>query len=85
MSAYVVAEGLGIRLEDEDTGQVNGLVNDALQMEVATPVIAAAVMQRIASRDEASAGRDGANGAIVEEGRTSRVGTFVRSEYATQR
>ena len=35
----------------EDTGEVNWLVDDAMHMEVATPVIAQAVMQLIASRD----------------------------------
>jgi 6-phosphogluconate dehydrogenase len=35
----------------EDTGEVNWLVDDALHMEVATPVIAQAVMQLLASRD----------------------------------
>jgi 6-phosphogluconate dehydrogenase (decarboxylating) len=58
VSAYVVAEGLGIWSEDEDMGQVNWLVDDVLQMEVAAPVIAAAAMRLIASRDEASAGRE---------------------------
>jgi 6-phosphogluconate dehydrogenase len=36
----------------EDTGEVNWLVADALRMEVPVPVIAQAVMQLIASRDE---------------------------------
>jgi 6-phosphogluconate dehydrogenase len=36
----------------DDTGEVNWLVADALQMEVAIPVIAQAVMQLFASRDE---------------------------------
>jgi 6-phosphogluconate dehydrogenase len=36
----------------EDTGEVNWLVDDALHLEVATPVIAQAVMQLIASRDD---------------------------------
>jgi 6-phosphogluconate dehydrogenase len=35
----------------EDTGEVNWLVDDAVHMEVSTPVIAQAVMQLIASRD----------------------------------
>jgi 6-phosphogluconate dehydrogenase len=35
----------------EDTGEVNWLVDDAMQMEVPLPVIAQAVMQLIASRD----------------------------------
>ena len=36
----------------EDTGEVNWLVNDAIRMEVSVPVIAQAVMQLFASRDE---------------------------------
>ena len=36
----------------EDTGEVNWLVADALRMEVPVPVIAQAVMQLFASRDE---------------------------------
>jgi 6-phosphogluconate dehydrogenase len=35
----------------EDTGEVNWLVDDALRMEVAVPVITQAVMQLVASRD----------------------------------
>lgn len=35
----------------EDTGEVNWLVNDAIRMEVPVPVIAQAVMQLLASRD----------------------------------
>ena len=36
----------------EDTGEVNWLVADALRMEVPIPVIAQAVMQLFASRDD---------------------------------
>ena len=36
----------------EDTGEVNWLVDDAMHMEVAIPVIAQSVMQLIASRDQ---------------------------------
>ncbi len=36
----------------EDTGEVNWLVNDAMQMEVPVPVIAQSVMQLFASRDD---------------------------------
>ncbi len=36
----------------EDTGEVNWLVNDALNMEVSIPVIAQSVMQLINSRDD---------------------------------
>jgi 6-phosphogluconate dehydrogenase len=35
----------------EDTGEVNWLVDDAMHMEVAIPVIAQSVIQLIASRD----------------------------------
>lgn len=35
----------------EDTGEVNWLIGDAMQMEVAVPVIAQSVMQLFASRD----------------------------------
>jgi 6-phosphogluconate dehydrogenase len=35
----------------EDTGEVNWLVEDALRMEVPTPVITQAVVQLLASRD----------------------------------
>jgi 6-phosphogluconate dehydrogenase len=35
----------------EDTGEVDWLVDDAMRMEVSTPVIAQSVMQLIASRD----------------------------------
>jgi 6-phosphogluconate dehydrogenase len=75
----------------EDTGEVNWLVDDALHMEVPTPVIANAVMQLIASRDEGKVWaraiammRHGFGGhpygpseSIVEERRTGRVGGFV--------
>jgi 6-phosphogluconate dehydrogenase len=36
----------------EDTGEVNWLVNDAMQMDVPIPIIAQSVMQLIASRDQ---------------------------------
>lgn len=36
----------------EDTGEVNWLVSDAMQMEVEVPVIAASVMQLFASRND---------------------------------
>jgi 6-phosphogluconate dehydrogenase len=36
----------------EDTGEVNWLVGDAIRMEVPVPVIAQAVMQLLASRDQ---------------------------------
>lgn len=77
----------------EDTGEVNWLVNDAIQMEVQIPVIAQAVMQLFASRDQNKlwaraiammrhgfGGHPyGANQAIVEERRTGRVGDFWRA------
>jgi 6-phosphogluconate dehydrogenase len=71
----------------EDTGEVNWLVADALNMEVPVPVIAMAVMQLAASRDD---GKEwaraiammrkgfgghpyGRDGDIAEERRSSRV------------
>lgn len=36
----------------EDTGEVNWLIEDALHMQVAIPVIALSVMQLVASRDD---------------------------------
>jgi 6-phosphogluconate dehydrogenase len=36
----------------EDTGEVNWLVNDALHMEVAIPVISQSIMQLFSSRDD---------------------------------
>ena len=74
----------------EDTGEVNWLVSDAMRMEIPVPVIAAAVMQLSASRDDA---RDwaraiavmrhgfgghpyGADEAIRKARQTSRVGDF---------
>jgi 6-phosphogluconate dehydrogenase len=76
----------------EDTGEVNWLVDDAMQMEVAVPVIAGAVMQLIASRD---ADRDapraialmrhgfgghpfGEDEGIRRERRDGRIGGFYR-------
>jgi 6-phosphogluconate dehydrogenase len=50
--AYVKEGGLeNIPAYVEDTGEVNWLVADALQMEVPIPVISQAVMQLFASRD----------------------------------
>jgi 6-phosphogluconate dehydrogenase len=36
----------------EDTGEVNWLIEDALELEVPVPVISASVMQLFASRDD---------------------------------
>ena len=53
MEAAYRAEGIEqIPSYVEDTGEVNWLVNDALHMEVPVPVIAQAVMQLFASRDD---------------------------------
>ena len=50
--AYRAGGGVdGVPPYVEDTGEVNWLVGDALQMEVPVPVIAQAVMQLLASRD----------------------------------
>jgi 6-phosphogluconate dehydrogenase len=51
--AYVSEGGLdGVPPVVEDTGEVNWLVADALRMEVPVPVIAQAVLQLFASRDD---------------------------------
>lgn len=74
----------------EDTGEVNWLVNDAMQMEVPVPVIAQSVMQLFASRDDdqvwakaVAMMRHGFGGhpfgsdeAIARERREGRVGRF---------
>lgn len=78
----------------EDTGEVNWLVTDAMQMETAIPVISASVMQLIASRDETKnwaraiammrhgfGGHPyGADEDIAKERKTSRVGEFFRKK-----
>jgi 6-phosphogluconate dehydrogenase len=75
----------------EDTGEVNWLVDDALRMEVAIPVITQSVMQLLASRDRKhDASRAiammrhgfgghpfGADAGIARERHTGRVGGFV--------
>ncbi len=74
----------------EDTGEVNWLVADALQMEVPIPVISQSVMQLFASRDERkdwaraiAVMRHGFGGhpfghseAIVQERRQGKIGGF---------
>ena len=76
----------------EDTGEVNWLVDDAMHMEVAVPVIAEAVMALIASRDsDRVAPRAiammrhgfgghpfGADDGIRRERREGRIGGFPR-------
>jgi 6-phosphogluconate dehydrogenase len=76
----------------EDTGEVSWLVADALEMEVAIPAIAQAVMQLTSSRDERrtwaraiAAMRHGFGGhpfgrdeAIAQERHEARVGGFPR-------
>jgi 6-phosphogluconate dehydrogenase len=76
----------------EDTGEVNWLVDDAMQMEVPVPVIAQAVMQLMASRDDdrdasraialmrhAFGGHPfGPAESVRRERRTGRVGGFER-------
>lgn len=78
----------------DDTGEVNWLVDDALHMEVPVPVIAQAVMQLFASRDDRKnwaraiammrhgfgGHRYGADEAVVRERREGRVGGFPREE-----
>jgi 6-phosphogluconate dehydrogenase len=77
----------------EDTGEVDWLVDDALQMEVPIPVITQSVVQLVASRDDS---RDwaraiammrhgfgghpfGANAGIARERHTGRIGGFVQN------
>jgi 6-phosphogluconate dehydrogenase len=74
----------------EDTGEVNWLVNDAIQMEVPVPVISQSVMQLFASRDKTKnwaraiammrhgfGGHPyGTNAGIVKERKEGRVGDF---------
>ena len=48
---YDEKQGFNVPSYVDDTGEVNWLVNDAMQMEVSIPVIATSVMQLIASRD----------------------------------
>lgn len=76
----------------EDTGEVNWLVDDALRMEVAVPVIAQAVMELIGSRDDDQVApraiammRHGFGGhpfgpdeGIRRERREGRIGGFYR-------
>jgi len=91
--AYREQVGLGnVPPYVEDTGEVNWLIDDALHMEVAVPVIAQAVMQLLASRDDAKrwaraiammrrgfGGHPfGADAGVVRERREGRVGGFLR-------
>lgn len=91
--AYRQEEGLEkIPAFVEDTGEVNWLVDDAMKMEVSTPVIAQSVMQLLASRDNKqhwaraiAMMRHGFGGhpygsdeAIARERREGRVGQFYR-------
>jgi 6-phosphogluconate dehydrogenase len=78
----------------EDTGEVNWLVEDALHMEVAIPVIALSVMQLVASRDDRknwaraiALMRHGFGGhpfgsdeSIARERREARLGPFPKPE-----
>jgi 6-phosphogluconate dehydrogenase len=89
---YRNAGGLdGIAPVVEDTGEVNWLVADALEMDVAIPAIALAVTQLVASRDDRrgwaraiAAMRHGFGGHpfgrdenIARERHEGRVGGFV--------
>ena len=91
--AYAADPGLrkpGVHIED--TGEVNWLVADALDMEVPVPVIAQSVMQLFASRDQGNewaraivtmrhefGGHPyGEDENIAGERRTSRVGEIFR-------
>ncbi len=80
----------------EDTGEVNWLVSDAIQMEVPIPVISLAVMELFASRDDKknwaraiAMMRHGFGGhpfghdaGIVRERKEGRVGDIYRSSRA---
>jgi 6-phosphogluconate dehydrogenase len=75
----------------EDTGEVNWLVDDALHMEVAIPVITQSVVQLLASRDKQHDSARaismmrhgfgghpfGADAGIARERHTGRVGGFI--------
>ena len=91
--AYRAEGGLErIQSHVEDTGEVNWLVGDAINMEVPIPVISQAVMQLFTSREEKkywaraiAMMRHGFGGhpyghdeAIVRERREGRVGDFFR-------
>lgn len=49
---YDQKKGFNVDSYIEDTGEVNWLITDAMNMEVSIPVIAQSVMQLIASRDK---------------------------------
>lgn len=80
----------------EDTGEVNWLVADAINMDVATPVIAQAVLQLIASRDRGfDAARAvigmrhgfgghpmGETAGVAEERRSGRLGPPVQPIFS---
>lgn len=96
MEAAYTSEGGLMKIPPfvEDTGEVNWLVDDALAMEVPTPVIAQAVMQLFVSRDDRknwaraiAMMRHGFGGhpygsdvAVARERRDGRVGGFYRGE-----
>ena len=81
----------------EDTGEVNWLVDDALQMEVPIPVITQSVVQLLASRDSKRESARaiammrhgfgghpfGADAGIAHERHTGRVGGFIGNGRAT--
>ena len=87
------AHGFSVDPYIEDTGEVNWLVDDAMRMDVAVPVIAQAVMQLVASRDgEHNAARAvsllrhgfgghpfGRNATVARERQGGRVGGFPAS------
>jgi 6-phosphogluconate dehydrogenase len=81
----------------EDTGEVNWLVGDAIQMEVPVPVIAQSVMQLFASRDSVKTWAKaiiamrhgfgghpfGPNEAVARERHEGRVGDLFRTAAKT--
>jgi 6-phosphogluconate dehydrogenase len=80
----------------DDTGEVNWLVGDAMELEIPIPIIAQSVMQLLHSRDtQCNAARAialmrhgfgehplGHAAAVVEERRTGRVGDIVAEDGA---
>lgn len=83
----------------DDTGEVNWLVDDALHMELAIPVITQSVVQLVASRDgKHDAARAiammrhgfgghpyGRNAGIAHERHTGRIGGFIGNGQAAPR
>ncbi len=94
--AYIEEGGLeNVPSYVDDTGEVNWLVSDAIQMEVAVPVISQAIMQLFISRDDKKywaraiammrnqfGGHPygGPHASLQEERRLGQVGKFFRKK-----